>query len=658
MFHKSRLSLTVVTVLAGTLFFAACQRDRTPPTVSIINPAANAVTMGHIPIQARAFDNKDVPVVEFYVGDAFKGVDSLGSDSVYSFVWDATAEVMGSQHQLTAKAIDLAANSTTSDAVTITIGIPSGPTNHSGNISYPETWDPIGNPHIVTGNLTVNGFLTLKAGVEIKVDPGFYFKIGAAGGILARGTASAGILMTSNAGTPAPGDWQGLEVGAGVNGDSVVLEYCTFEYGGKDTNDAVVVLRSSPATVSNCTIRNGPGDGLWLSGDNARSIEATTITANHGYALHIDTRYAHVIADGNNFAGNGRGVELVGGVLDHDAQWSDPLAPYVVTTDLRLGNTSSMLFGLKPGVTLRFRPGTGVTIGQDSSHFGGFVVEGSPSLPVTFTSDSSFPHPGDWKGINLGYLTRSDQAKLANCVIEYAGSTGAAVMCDSIGARITDCTIRYSSGYGVRINKTGFAQFEGNTVGLNLSYPVAVEPDFVNSVGANHLDQGLFISGGFLRDSAAWAYSGYHHVVGGIIEIGGPMNPVLRIADFDTVVFTGVATLRSRLGCGRNRRALLSERLPGRRFAGCRRLEGRRIPGTGAQRGQRNQQLGGQVRRRRLPREYCLYRQLAGYRRQRHRLTRPPGASTSSNSTLNPDTLRANNTFHDNTLGSVGPGGL
>jgi len=530
MSRSSRSSLTVVTVLAGALFLAACQRDRTAPTVSLITPAANTVTMGHIPIQARAFDNKDVPIVEFYVGGAFKGVDSLGSDSVYSFVWDATAEAMGSQHQLTAKAIDLAGNSATSQAVTVTIGIPSGPTNHRGSIPYPETWDPAGNPHIITGNLTANSFLTLKPGVEIRVDPGCYFKIGAAGGLLARGTAGSGILMTSNAATPAPGDWEGLEVGAGVNGDSVVLEYCTFEYGGKDTTDAVVELRGSPATISHCTIRNGPGYGLWLPGNNVKSIEATTITANYRHALRIDTRYAHFIADGNNFAGNGRGgVELFGGTIDADAQWFDPLAPYVLTADLRLGGTTPKVLTVKSGVTIRFRPGTGITVARDSSHFGGFVVEGAPSLPVTLTSDSSFPHPGDWKGITYGYLAQPDQARLANCVIEYAGGSGAAVVCDSARARITDCTIRYSSGYGVKVSRTGFAQFEGNTVGLNLSYPVAIDPDYVSSVGDNQLDQGLFVFGGTVTKSALWDERTYPVVVGGDVAVGGPANPVLRL---------------------------------------------------------------------------------------------------------------------------------
>jgi len=648
--------MAVAMVIAGALFFAACQRDRTPPTVSLINPAANTVTMGHILIQARAFDNKDVPVVEFDVDDVFKGVDSLGSDSVYSFVWDATAEAMGSQHQIKARTIDLAGNSKTSEAVTITIGIPAGPTNHRGGISYPETWDPAGNPHIVTGNLTVNSFLTLKPGVEIKVDPGFYFKIGAAGGILARGTVSSGILMSSNAAAPAPGDWEGLEVGAGVNGDSVVLEYCTFEYGGKDTTDAVVVLRSSPATVAHCTIRNGPGYGLWLASDNARSIEATTITANHRYALRIDTRYARVIGDGSNFAGNGRGVELVGGLLDQDAQWFDPLTPYVLTTDLHLGGTTPTVLTVKAGVTIRFRPGTGVTVGQDSSHFGGFIVQGTPTQPVTLTSDSSFPHPGDWKGISYGHLTSSDQAKLANCAIEYAGGYGAAVVCDSASARIADCTIRYSSGYGVKINKTGFARFEGNTVGLNLSYPVAVEPDFVNSVGANHLDQGLFISGGFLRNSATWSYSGYPHVVGGIIEIGGPLNPVLRVVDYDTVVFAGVATLRvGSVAAGIGGLYCQSACLVGAsQVVGAWKGVEFREQALSAASGINNSAVkfgGGDS----LGNIVCIGSSPA--------IAGNDIAYSAAwgiylyNSLLNPDTLRANNTFHDNTLGSVGPGG-
>lgn len=656
MSHRNRLSLAVVTVLAGTMFFVACQRDRTAPTVSLINPAANTVTMGHILMQARAFDNKDVPVVEFYVDDAFKGVDSLGSDSVFSFVWDASAEAMGSQHQLAAKAIDLAGNSATSQAVTITIGIPSGPTNHHGSILYPETWDPAGNPHVVTGDLTVNSFLTLKPGVEVRVDPGYYFKIGAAGGLLARGTASSGILMTSNATTPAPGDWEGLEVGAGVNGDSVALEYCTFEYGGKDTTDAVVVLRSSRATVSHCTIRNGPGYGLWLSSDNVRSIEASTITANYRYALHIDTRYAHLIGDGNNFAGNGRGVELVGGTIDQDAQWFDPLASYVLTTDLRLGGTTPKVLTIKSGVTIRFRPGTGVTVGQDSSHFGGFAVEGAPTLPVTLTSDSSFPHPGDWKGISYGYLAQLDQAKLANCVIEYAGGNGAAVVCDSASARITDCTIRYSSSYGVRISRTGFAQFEGNTVGLNLSYPVAVEPDFVNSVGANHLDQGLLISGGFLRDSASWAYSGYPHVIGGIVEIGGPLNPVLRVMDYDTVVFVGGAALKvGSVAAGAGGLYCENACLVGAsQIAGAWKGVEFREQTLSAASGVNNSAVrfgGGDS----LGNIVCIGSSPA--------IAGNDIAYSAAwgiylyNSALDPDTLRANNTFHDNTLGSVGPGG-
>jgi hypothetical protein len=307
-------------------------------------------------------------------------------------------------------------------------------------------------------------------------------------------------------------------------------------------------------------------------------------------------------------------------------------------------------------VTIRFRPGTGVTAGQDSAHFGGFVGNGGASRRVVLTSDSLFPNPGDWKGISYGYLCTPDQATLMDCDIEYAGGNGAAVTCDSASARITGCLVRYSSGYGVRISRTGFNQFSGNAVGLNLSYSVAVEPDFVNSVGANVLDQGLFIMPGFLRDSATWTYAGYPHVVGGIVEIGGPLNPVLRVTDHDTVVFTGGAALKvGSVAAGAGGLDCQSACLVGAsQVAGSWKGIEFREQTISAASGISNSAVrfgGGDS----LGNIVCIGSSpaIAGN-----------DISYSAawgvylyNSLLNPDTLRANNMFHDNTLGSVGPGG-
>ncbi|MCI5219065.1 MAG: hypothetical protein D3914_07700 [Candidatus Electrothrix sp. LOE2] len=78
---------------------------------------------------------------------------------------------------------------------------------HSGTIAADETWTPAGNPHIITGTLTVAGAapngatLTIQPGVEVRLEQGASIEVGASnapGTLIAEGTASSGILFTSN----------------------------------------------------------------------------------------------------------------------------------------------------------------------------------------------------------------------------------------------------------------------------------------------------------------------------------------------------------------------------------------------------------------------------------------------------------------------------
>jgi hypothetical protein len=541
MSHRNLICLALVTVLGGALLFTACNKDRTPPQVAIITPTNNAVLTGHIPIKARASDNKDVPVVEFYVDGNFQGVDSFGNDSIYTCAptWDASAESIGSQHEIKAKAFDRSGN-TASDSVTITIGFAQGPTSHRGTIANPETWDPIGNPHIVTGNLTILSFLTLRPGVQVLVDSGCYIKVNGGGGLLARGTASDSILITSHAGLH---DWQGLQIGSAVNGDSVVLEHCTIAYGGRDTLHSVLEMLGTPATLQYCTIRNGAGYGIWAPGNNIGTFQHNVVTGNFRYAMHVDAEYAAFIDSSNNLSGNGRGVEVAGGFVDHDATWQDARAPYVMTTDLNIGSQSPVTLTINAGV--RFRPGTGVYVGMDSSHIGGLIVSGD------LTSDSSVPHPGDWNGIHFGYVTELGWAILEGCTLDYAGGNGiAAVVTDSIPLQIKNSTIRFSSNFGVRAIRCGFAAFTGNNISLCQAYPVSVDPDFVTSVGQNELDHGLFVAPGYVTHSAIWPDNGYPYVIGGAVEVGSPQSPLLSIQDAQVQFSAGAALRVGTIGAG------------------------------------------------------------------------------------------------------------
>lgn len=85
--------------------------------------------------------------------------------------------------------------------------------NHSGNIGINQTWYAADNPHIITGNIQVhnNATLTIEAGCQVRFYPGttLYFGSSSGAALKAVGTSVNPITFTSNAATPAPGDWGG-----------------------------------------------------------------------------------------------------------------------------------------------------------------------------------------------------------------------------------------------------------------------------------------------------------------------------------------------------------------------------------------------------------------------------------------------------------------
>lgn len=84
--------------------------------------------------------------------------------------------------------------------------------NHSGNIASNQTWYAADNPHIVTGSIQVynNATLTIEAGCLVKFNPGQVLYVGFSneGALKAVGTSGNPITFTSNAASPAPGDWR------------------------------------------------------------------------------------------------------------------------------------------------------------------------------------------------------------------------------------------------------------------------------------------------------------------------------------------------------------------------------------------------------------------------------------------------------------------
>jgi peptidoglycan/xylan/chitin deacetylase (PgdA/CDA1 family)/archaellum component FlaF (FlaF/FlaG flagellin family) len=94
----------------------AVQVDGTPPSVSLTAPSAGLVS-GAVSLSASASDNVGVDHVDFLVDGNVVG--TVNSDP-YTFSWNS-ATVPDGSHTISARAVDLAGNRTTSSSVTVTV---------------------------------------------------------------------------------------------------------------------------------------------------------------------------------------------------------------------------------------------------------------------------------------------------------------------------------------------------------------------------------------------------------------------------------------------------------------------------------------------------------------------------------------------------------
>ena len=98
-------------------FWGLDNLDATPPSVSLLSPAAGAVLTGSVQIEAEASDDVGVDRVEFLLDGALLGSDATAP---YAMTWSTTSSANGS-HTLQARAYDLVENVATSVARTVTV---------------------------------------------------------------------------------------------------------------------------------------------------------------------------------------------------------------------------------------------------------------------------------------------------------------------------------------------------------------------------------------------------------------------------------------------------------------------------------------------------------------------------------------------------------
>ena len=175
-----------------------------------------------------------------------------------------------------------------------------------------STWSVSNSPYIVTGNILVNSgeTLTIEPSVTVKFDAGKVLHI--SGTLIARGTSDMKITFTSNASSPAAGDWGKItfldaSVDASFDGTTYtggcILEYCTIEYGSG------VLLNLGNPFINYCTVRYMDGIGIQMdshdNSSNGSSIIRITNNTIHNNTKGIKTYgYGTVTIDNNTVNNN------------------------------------------------------------------------------------------------------------------------------------------------------------------------------------------------------------------------------------------------------------------------------------------------------------------------------------------------------------------
>ncbi len=304
-------------------------------------------------------------------------------------------------------------------------------TDISGPIS--GTLTSVGNPYIVTGDLTVpaGDSLTIEEGVEMRFNAGL--KLTANGELHVYGTGESPVTFTSNEATPAENDWEGIDVRM-VNAEfhNAVFNYareaiydqygsstvavidCVFNYDMIGVDYYSEYNPSYSITIAGCTFYQcGWGVRLWGLDPNSSVTDCTFDGC--GVPIYIGNSYPTF--DGLTIYPNQ--TELYGIMLDasfeHDGTLHDAGYPYF--GDL---SPSSVNLTIDKGVVLKEA--------RIDLYDGSLVLNGTAEDPVIITcwqddsvgGDTNCDGPSSGAPGHLEIYGGSGNIASNNAVIKYA----------------------------------------------------------------------------------------------------------------------------------------------------------------------------------------------------------------------------------------------
>ncbi len=460
-------------------------------------------------------------------------------------------------------------------------------------VTQSGSWRALDADYFVSGDVYVEGpadpILTVEDGATVAFTSGVDLYSGWSddGRVIVDGHTN-GVLFTSSALVPAPGDWRGIYLSTSDQGST--FTGLTLEYAG--ANNLAGIYSGSPGlvTVTDSVLRNNTsggfsgvgildmsgtavednfGDGVYLSaaGSLAAGLPATntfqgnSLTGNTGYPVNIPANSVDELDPSTTYVGgNGQDwVALQADTISQDVTMKLLDADYVVTGDVYVENPGAPALVVEDGVVAHF--GLGVDLYVGWSNPGTLDVQGV-ATGVVFTSAQPVPAPGDWNGLTL--YQYSDGSSLVGLTVEYGGGTNGGIYLYATNVTMDNVTSQFNLNDGlyvdasvVDISNSNFSDnadlgidatassvvtgVAGCTFADNGGAALSMGANFGGNVSGgsytgNGLDRVVLIAD-TVTDSQTWRDLGVPYRVIGDVYVQGPANPTLTVADDVTVEF-------------------------------------------------------------------------------------------------------------------------
>lgn len=437
---------------------------------------------------------------------------------------------------------------------------------HNVDISTSQTWKASDNPHIVRGEVDIEGpgspEVTIEPGVIVKfeADGELFVGYGAAGSLKVNGTTAAPVTFTSAASSPAAGNWGAINFGSNASSTSnitnAVIEYCgkTSFYG-----NACLHLNGATVTVNNLTVRNSSGRGVQVRSNGKFGAGSANVTVQNAaaYPISITANFIGTIPTGGTFTGNTQNmVNVEEQKVTTTQTWPNLGIPYLMNGEIDIEGSATPVVTIPAGSVYRFATGASLYVGYGAA--AALNVNGTAAAPVLFTADATSPSAGHWEAINFA-SNASSNSSISNATIEYCGRNafyGAACL-NIVGGGsagpavpISNVRVRQSAGMGIQVmNGARFGPGSTNvSVDNAANFPIAI---YANSAGSlptggtftsNAVNQ-VSILYSKVTTTQTWPNLGIPYLINDEIDIEGTATPILTLTAGSNVRFTSSGSL-------------------------------------------------------------------------------------------------------------------